>query len=119
MAFEIFKKTSVRRSRAPKVSISKGGALHLNTACLAQHFQDIGFVQLLFDSDSRRIAIKPAAAGEEHTDEICRAKQGGAHVSGQAFLSHYEIEHDETKAFPVTWADDPGAVIISLTQEMD
>ena len=114
MAFELFTSKSLRSGRGPQVSISKRGSLSLNRASLAQHFQDIELVQLLYDSKGRRIAIKPASAGDEHTYKICRAKQGGGHVSGLGFLKFYQIPHEKTRSYPAEWDDGLGAVVIAL-----
>ena len=81
---------------------------------MAAHFKTVDFVQLLYDAQGRRIAIKPASADDEHTYKVCRGKQGGGHVSGQGFLKFYQIAHDKTRSFPAEWFDDSGAVVIAL-----
>ena len=113
MPFEVFTKKSGRRGQ-PRISITKQATFQINCACLAAYLHDIQVVQLLFDPKSRRIAVKPAANEDDHVYKIARSKQGGGAISARAFLNHYQIDHAQTRAYPVAWLKDPGAVVIRL-----
>jgi hypothetical protein len=117
MAFELFTNKSARSGGEARVSVSKRGSLSLNRACMSQHFEKVELVQLLYDAQGRRIAIKPASAGDEHTYKVCRAKQGGGHVSGQGFLKFYNIPHDKTRSCPAKWDLGMGAVVVELKKK--
>jgi hypothetical protein len=114
MAFELFNRSTVRRTTEPRVSLTKQGTLQLNAATLAQFFEGVDFVQLLFDAKTRRVALKPATKKDEQTYKLSRAKQGTGHVSASAFLKHYGIKHDATKSYPVKWLENPGAVVLTV-----
>jgi len=117
MAFELFTMKSARSGREARVTVSKRGSLSLNTVCMASHFKDAEYVQLLYDAQSKRIAIKPATAGDEHTYKICRGKQGGGHVSGQGFLKYYKIPHDKTRSCPALWDKRLAALVVDLKKK--
>jgi len=67
-----------------------------------------------YDAKGKRIALKPASAGDEHTYKVCRGKQGGGHVSGRGFLGFYKIPYDKTRSCPAKWDDGMGAMVVEL-----
>jgi hypothetical protein len=93
--FETF--TRQRREGEPFVTIQKKGVISLNRAA----FGALGrpeFVELLFDPDSRLVALRGVDSSVEHAYQVRAPVQNHATwvISGGAFLRYYEIENSES-----------------------
>ncbi len=116
MAFEIFEADNCRRKgTGPRITISKNGAIYMNTATLRDFLPDAQYAVLMFDSETNRIAIKAVEKNSEHAYRISqKPKSAGCHMSGLKFLEHYKITHEKTISYPAKWVDDINAVVIEL-----
>lgn len=101
MAFEEFTKKKSRGSTELKVSISRAGLFILNSASVNQHFKGFDYVVLLWDSENRKVGIKPV---KDHRDNAytVNTNKSVASISGTAFLGHCGLNplkgHDPYKA---------------------
>ena len=118
MAFELFTKKSMRSHSEPRISISKQGQLHLNVASLEAHFGEVQFVQLLFEPETRQVAVRPADAKEEHVYKLCRNKHKAAYVSGQAFLKSHRVPFQKTASYAASWNEEVGALVFETVKSV-
>ena len=116
MAFEVFNKKAAvgRGSTTPKVTISKNGTFSLNAVATQQMMDGAEYAVLMYDAESKQIAIKPVAKTDEHGYRLSRPKTGGIHISGRRFLAHIAYKHEETTRFEASWNDTINAVVITL-----
>ena len=116
MAFELFTKKSKRSQTEPRISISKQGQLHLNVASLDAHFAEVQFAQLLFDPETRQIAVRPADAKEEHVYKLCRNKQKRPTSLAQAFLKSHRVPFQKTASYAASWDEEVGALVFDTVK---
>jgi hypothetical protein len=92
MPFETF--TRQRRSgRQPFVTIQKKGVISLNRAAF-EALDSPESVELLYDPDEHRVALRKADPSIEHAYQVRAPVQNHATwlISGSAFMSYYEID---------------------------
>lgn len=116
MSFETFNPSQSRRHKGieKRVTISKSGQITLNVACARSHFVDVSYVNLLFDREQRRIAIKPTTADDSNACKLATSKAGSASLSGRGFLSFCDVPYEQTTAYPAAWDESLGAIVVAL-----
>ncbi len=94
------------QSREPAVSITKDGALVLNTGCIATFFKGYDYAKLFWDADSGKIGIQPVKRKDDLSYSLSfgRDKRVGW-ISGISFLKTFGIEHKKTTPYPAAWND--------------
>ena len=92
------------QGRKPSVSITKGGAIVLNTGCIAAFFKGYGYAKLFWDAENSKVGIKPMKKKDELSYSLSygRDKRVGW-LSGKSFLKNIGIEYNKTTAYPASW----------------
>lgn len=106
MAYEIFsRKTS--RMGTPMVTITKLGRISLNKTATVRFEKDaVEFVLLMWDKESRKIAIRPISKKEQRAYRVTYgAKGNGAGFSAKTFLDFIELDFTESRNMPIEWND--------------
>jgi len=97
------------------VSISKHGTLSLNASATGQFLDGATHAVLMYDAETRQIAIKPVDKTTGDAYRLSRPKGGGVHIAAKRFLAHIGYPHTETKRLDISWNDEVKAVVIALT----
>jgi hypothetical protein len=104
MSYEIFEKT-IRRDTEPRVTISTLGRIQFNAS--ASRILDKNAVEtvlLLWDKDTRKIAIKSISKKDDRAYRMRYAKKGkGAGFAAKTFLEWCGYNYSETKGYPCEW----------------
>lgn len=100
----------------PLVSLRKSGGIGINSACVNEFFEDEDFVQLFFDEEGSRLALKPVAEGVEDSYKINKTENSGS-VTPKAFLRREGLVPDVTTRYGVEWDDDEGWLVVDLADE--
>lgn len=106
MAYEIFsRKTS--RMGTPMVTITKLGRIALNKTATARFERDaVELVLLMWDKESRKIAIRPISKKEPRAYRVTYgAKGNGAGFSAKTFLDYIELDFTESRNIAIEWND--------------
>lgn len=104
--FEIFDKSVLMHGHGPTVTILKGRVLSLNRAAYLA-LEEPRAVELLFDRKKRIIGLRAVPPSVSHA---CFVRQSGRSangpylVSAMAFLTHYEIDTNESRRWP-SWVE--------------
>lgn len=117
MAFQTYIPMKRRPSDKAFVRITKGGILQLSPIVIDSHFSKIDIVQLLFDPESRRIAIKPLHQPEESALKLRKPQRAaGAHISARGFLEHFKIAVPENSQMieEPTWDEGLQALLVQV-----
>lgn len=115
MSFETYIPRQGRRDPDPMVSINAAGTLSINAAATDRWLAKTKAVQLLFDPNARKVAVKPVPADSEHSLKLRRpARAAGTQVSAQGFLDYYKIKMPKAQRFPVEWNEAAQALVFSL-----
>ena len=109
MPFERFDKKTMTVSKAPYLTLQKGGTMSLNRRA----FLDLGepeAVELLFDRDEQLIGLKPTSPKEPYAFPIrpqgSRNRVSNYAVAGQAFTKHYDIDTSVARRYLAEMRDD-------------
>lgn len=115
MRWETFTK---RRAKAsiPKVSVRKQGTLGIGKKLYKEHLKDVEHVELLYSQDENKIGIHPLEDPVEHS-YVLRTQGPNIEISAMAFLSHYEIPHEETIQYRADFED--GVVVVDLNDRLN
>lgn len=114
MSFELFKgKDRSTRLAGDLVSIWKSGAIVLNQEWLESHFKDTKFVQLMYDAEGQRIALKPYPFKVEHGYSLVGSDKR-AQINAIKFLEHNEIPHPKSSHYLSEWNEEMKALIVNL-----
>src|ERR1700692_3818143 len=109
MPFEVFsRKTS--RVGTPMMTFNSLGRIALNKSSTRRLEKDaVEFVVLLWDRDSRRVAIRPLTKKDPRAYRVAYGKKGnGAGFSAKTFLDYIEYDYSISRSFPVEWNDKEG-----------
>lgn len=99
MAFELYKKTRAT-TEAEEVSISSAGIITISPTVTDQHLKSVEYVELYFDSATRKIGIKPVKQKTRYSYQLLRpANSRRAAISGRGVLSSYKINQDDHGKF--------------------
>lgn len=111
-AYEL-KKT---QGREPSVSITKDGALVLNTGCVEAFFKGYNYVKLFWDAENSKVGIQPVKKKDDLSYSLSQSpnKRVGW-LSGTSFLRTFGIEHKKTTSYPVVWNKEEKLVEFAVT----
>lgn len=114
MAFQKFVQTG-RRGYTPKVSIWTRGQIGFNRSAVEKlQIKKYKYVILYFDPQIRTIGIKLTNDSQESgINKIIHGKTG-AFISAIGFVQHYEISHEKTKKYDVTYGEEQGMWLVRL-----
>ena len=99
----------------PEIRISKSGFMTISPVFIDKHFKDCQYAQLLFDSESRSIGIKPASPQDMNTLKLSIPKGSKSkRLSVSGFLEFCSIKLNKNITCIGEWNEAVGAVIIKL-----
>jgi hypothetical protein len=115
MGYEIFEKT-IRRDTEPRVTISTLGRLQFNaSASKVLYKHAIEAVLLLWDKDTRKMAIKSKSGKDERAYQMRYAKKSkGAGFAARTFLEWCGYDYSQTKSYPCEWNEGESMFEVSL-----
>ena len=99
MTFELYKKTRAT-TEAEEVSISAAGIITISPSLTDNHLKSIEYVELYFDSATRKVGIKPIKQKTRYSYQLLRpANSRRSAISGRGFLSSYKINQADQGKF--------------------
>ena len=117
MSFELFTRERVVTG-VEAVTVTSMGRLAINkiaTATLSK--ANAKFVQLLWDSDTGRVAIRPSGKVTGAYPLIYGVNGNGAGFSCVTFLNFIQYDWLATRNFPLTWDKDLGGYVFQIPSE--
>jgi len=115
MPFVTYQPNTRMRSNRKEVRLTKSGFITLSAALVADHVGEHGGVQLLYDAEGRRIAIKPVPAGTENSMKLSIPKGSlTRRISASGFLEFCGIKLSKNTITPAEWDQDLGAVVFTV-----
>lgn len=94
MAFKLYEGTRAVSS-AEEISISSTGVIVVSAALTNKHLKDVEFVQLYFDSEGKRIGIKPLEKEMSHSYKLVRPGKRAAFSGRGFFKSNHLFVNDK------------------------
>ena len=118
MAFEIFTRKIVR-SGAPGVTASKLGRMAINKRATSFFEKNaVEYVLVLWDADTKKIAIRPIAKRDPRAYRLKYGEKGnGAGFSAKTFFDHIGLDFSESRPMPAHWDDDQDMLVIDVPAE--
>lgn len=106
MAFEIFTR-KVRKLGTPAVTLNPYGRMQFNKAATGRLEKDaVEHVLLLWDADSRTVALRSIGKKDSRAYEVAYgAKGNGAGFSTKTFFDHIGLDYSGSKTVPVEFVD--------------
>lgn len=96
------------------ITISKSGFININTTA-SEHFKNYQYVDLFYDKDEKKIALKPTNDKKSGTYTLSEQYNYDAYkISCKSFLKYYDISFDKTRKLQAVWEDDKNMLIASL-----
>ena len=104
MAYELYERVAVRVD-TPTLSIASGGRIAFNApACRLLLDAKIKTVVILWDKDTKQVAIKAAPRGEKNAFGISfTGDNHSASLTAKLFLRHVEWNASKRVALATTW----------------
>jgi hypothetical protein len=119
MGYEIFTKMT-RMATEPKLSIGKKlGRLQFNSSA-AKILQErtVDYVLLMWDKESRTIAVRGIGKKDPRAYSLRYAKKGnGAGFAARAFLHYIGYDLSATRSFECHWNDEQNMFEISIPDD--
>lgn len=113
MAYELFSRKRTHGG-PPAVSITKYGNFVINSTAL-NNFQKRPYVQVYWNKEDGKVALKPLKVNEEHCYHINYSPKGGVgSISAVAFVKSVGYSYKETKSFPAAWNEREGLLEFQL-----
>ena len=112
MAFEVFEFRGRISGGNPMLTIMRTGMFSLNGAARSGMFQGVERVVLMYDADTRRIAIKPEKKATQNSHKL--SKTSNMMFAARTFLKYYQIDYSETKKYELTWDSSLKAAVCDL-----
>ena len=115
MSFVTYTPNRHSPSYKEEIRISKSGFLTISPVLVEKYFKDSLHAQMLWDQESRRIAVKPASPQDSNTLKLglpkgSRSKR--ASISG--FLEFCGFKPVKNASYPAEWDNELGAVVAKL-----
>lgn len=106
MTWEVFRPVKAgRRPLAPMVSIGKQGLIYFNKTFRKQ-FVGCGYVQILYEKGSKRIAFKQATNQDDFAISLTRHERG-FFISGKRIFVNLKLPVPKTRSrYEVKWEKD-------------
>ena len=118
MGFEVFDRKTTRRVE-PTVTLTILGRIALNTGA-ATILQKVAaeYVLLLWDAETKRVAVKVVGKKEPRSYVLHYGKNGnGAGFSALTFLNHIKYDFSESRPFPLQWDEGGNMFVFSIPNE--
>jgi len=115
MAYEVFTRTAIR-VETPTLSITTDGRIAINAAGVRILLSaGVRFVQLLWDSTIKRMALKAAPKGDKNSYavSITPDKHAGS-LRAKSFLSHIGWKASQRMTFPAIWNEKERMLEVAL-----
>ena len=118
MGYEVFERTSIRAS-APKLSIVPGGRIAINAAAVRILVKaGVGFVVLLWDKDTRRVALKSTSKGNKNAFAISiTPDQHSGSLRAKSFLAHIGWNAPHRQMLDAYWNEKEKMFEMTMPQE--
>ena len=119
MPYELFTDKAARLG-SPALTITTDGRLSLNAdAGDIMREAKARFVQLLWDREEHRIALRPVSRIDEHSYRLTSAagRKRGMALSAKSFLRHIEWDFSKTCTLPVSWNEKDKMLVAVLPSE--
>ena len=120
MSWQIYEKTTARRSSDPTLTISKKfGRLGFNATAAEQMKKNaMETVLLMWDPENRQIGIRNVMKKDPRAYTLhFSKKQYGAGFAARTFLNHIGYDYSETRSFPCEWNEQDGIFVVQLSDE--
>jgi hypothetical protein len=118
MAWEVFTK-KVIRTGDPVITLGKMGRIAFNihaTAILRTN--QVTHVQLLWDKDTNRCAVKPSSSKETGAYTVTYTnRDNGSGFSAVTFLNYIRYDWTETRAFNADWDETARMFVFEIPKE--
>ncbi len=112
MGFEVFDKRMTPLAKAPSVTIQKRGIFSINRAA-HRLIGEPETVELLYDRDSRIIAMRPSSELHAYTIRPQTSKEAGQVIlSATAFTQYFDIDTSVSRRY--TPYEEEGMLCINL-----
>jgi hypothetical protein len=120
MGYKVFERKIIRTGN-PTLSIGKLGRFGLN-AFSAKYFRDtaVEFVLLLWDEETRRLALRPTSKKDGKAFTLKYDKQGrgaGAGFFAKSFLEYINYDYSTTRTLPAEWNENQGILEVQIPDE--
>ena len=116
MPYEIFTRKRVQ-SGTPAISFGPAGRVGLNQpATQILQGNAVEFVLLLWDKDSRRVAIRPITKRDKRAYKLSYTKSS-SQFSGKSFLEYINYDFSVTRSFPAEWNEEEEVFEIEIPSE--
>jgi len=120
MGYKVYER-KVIRTGSPTLSIGKLGRIGLNQFS-AKYFRDtaVEFVLLLWDEESRRMALRPSSKKDSKAFTLKYDKVGqgaGAGFFAKSFLEFINYDYGTTRILPAEWNENQGILEVQLPDE--
>lgn len=111
MAWEKFRNTG--RSLKPKVSIRANTQIGFNNAAITEFkLASYKYAVLFFDSETRKIGIRPMNnKDEEGACKLNVRPEGGASIPAKAYIEYYKLINLKIRKFDADWDDKEKMII--------
>jgi hypothetical protein len=118
MAWEVFNRKVILTGE-PAVTLGKMGRIAINKfASTVLENNGVRHVQLLFDHELHKCAIKTSSSKAEGAYKLTVGYNGnGFGFSAVTFLNHIKYDWTETRSFPAEWNADKTMLIFSIPEE--
>jgi hypothetical protein len=101
----------------PQASIWYKGQIGINQGAVKRFkITDFDFAVLFYDKETCRIGVKVTNDENEAGAVKIRKAQSGTMISATAFLDHFDIEHTETRRYPLDYDEGEDLYIIDLNK---
>lgn len=117
--FELYKKQRAAKE-TKTVTISSAGVISISPDLTHEYLEDVKYVELYFDSNTKKVGIKPIRTETQYSFQVIRPANGKrAAVSGRGFLTSYKLGvekgHIKPQKHPAEF--DNGMIVFSVREK--
>ena len=116
MGYEIYVPQRGPSSGKSTIRILRNGDLSVSPAVYEKWFGRADYVELMFDTQNKKVGMKPRTKPSKSTYKLRESPQGGArrYVSGGQFLANYGVTITKAKSFDAKWNERQKVVEFSV-----
>lgn len=116
MPFETYVPQRGRGAGNSTIRILKSGVISISPGAYDEWFGGANHVELLFDSRSKKVGLKPRRKPTKASYKLRESAQGGRrrYISGGQFLSTYDVSVSKAKSYDAQWNDSEKLVEFSV-----
>jgi hypothetical protein len=115
MAFVEYTQKSIRSGGEIKAALTRQRSIRFSSGASEKFFKNTEYCILLFDQETRRIAVKPVAKKIGHAYRVLRLgnSKTQAEISIASFMKYFSIPLPEkSRYFSCVWDEQLGAVVL-------